>query len=212
MPAILIMNLLDSKPAPSANDFKRCLKCTNLADGNSSYCFPCNLLMREQSILNSETGVNSLACPACQSQNTQSFEMAYNQGVSSGTIVGNSYNLHYGFSLLGAKTKNRNMLSYKVQPPLPGKTFQSFYAVLLLLGLMILPAFVVIMMERLGNNEALTPIFIACLVLAIFVGIVYVRDVKKARNIKAHYQEDYELWQCSYICLRCGHCWMRHNA
>jgi len=144
-------------------------------------------------------------CPKCSSGDTQSFQMAYNAGTTSGNIKMGTFSHGDGFGVAGGKLNSQTLLARTVNPPSPPSTGAE-------IALMIVTSVILG-----GVSFFLFNIFfssgIATLVSwAVTIGIgfaLYFKYFKgqiaskKKMHSSAHFR-----WLQSWLCLRCGNSWI----
>lgn len=169
----------------------------------------------------------STSCPDCASSDTQSFQMAYQTGTSSGNLSVATYNPHTGFGVGGGKTSNQTILANQVRPPVaPSNSGCANVLAFCLLFLMVfsiswtLPVIIVGKIASVSAPNASGMITGAAAILfivpAVVVAIYAYSYLQKgsAENEKrylADYQNEIARWSKSWICLRCGCVWLIEN-
>ena len=148
---------------------------------------------------------SSTVCPKCESVETSSFEMAYVQGTSTGTIVAGSYTPGFGGTFTQGKTKSQTALATRTRPPVkPSISFGELLAALVLSSILagVTAAFI----------PGLSSVFRFILFFGISIGGVVLAYIYQNRVLKKkleQYNKAMSAWQRSWICLRCGHIWQR---
>ena len=138
------------------------------------------------------TAANSMQCPRCRSQYTQSIEMAYSQAIRTGES-GYTTISEFGRSL---------------EPPEPRSEAAYPLAVTLAVGIVSM-----VSLPALANElpfewlEGMTsfdvPVVVASVLLGLVAG-VWSADSAMAYNMSIH-SDEMDEWERGVVCRRCGH-------
>ncbi len=140
-------------------------------------------------------------CSKCDSNNTQSFEMAWQTGTSGGTIKAGTIGggtAGFGVASTSGKTSSQSLLAEQLAPPTPPTT-----NALAVFGLPV-AGFIVGLLQIpiLGTAP------VVLLPLVGFVGGIVISQSQIKKAMPA-FEKLYARWQRSWICLKCGHAWQR---
>ena len=174
---------------------KKCLACGLVNFASEELCKKCGSDLRNQKL--------STACPSCTSDNTQSFQMAYQSGTTSGTLIGISE--RGGIGVAGGKSQS--VLAKSLKPPTADGSLGEGIAYIFIMVV----AFNVIGVALMVLIDPVLGIFIS-IALTIAVGIF---GVIKGRRSKGENERNFKLamdrWRRSWICLKCGGTWLVHQ-
>jgi hypothetical protein len=154
-------------------------------------------------------------CPQCDSAETRTLEMAYAANTSSGTLTAKSYTFGVGATLTAGQIKQQSGLASRIQ--LPSPPFLTSWGTTLIVSLMpvILVAIIAGQIATLFDPLLMTPtsgviIIVPSLMTAILLSprIFKMMRVKNEKKKEA-YAHNIERWRKTWICLRCGHTWIR---
>ena len=145
----------------------------------------------------------STACPKCACADTQSYEMAYQTGTSSGRINTLSYNADVGFIGTGGTVTNRTMLASQVSPPVASdETVEILVGfVLSIILLTITSIFLFSVIGVLGFPLGFV------IIGGLVFGLYKLTKPTRQKN-KLNYEQNIAKWSRSWICLRCGASWI----
>lgn len=149
-------------------------------------------------------------CPRCGSDNTVTFQMAYGPGASAGTFSAISYARRLGLITTGGRSSQMTALAARAAPPRrPPWGCWWMFALYVICGVgtpyLILkvnggfPAGTFTDAQLVNASNLLSVSAYAAILLA---GVsVY---LWRRRN----YGRALRQWECSWLCLRCGHAWL----
>jgi predicted nucleic-acid-binding Zn-ribbon protein len=173
---------------------KKCLSCGLVNFASDEICKKCGSDLMNQKL--------STACPKCASDNTQSFEMAYQTGTSSAAMIGIS---QPGGIAAGAG-KSSSALAKNVKPPEKesvGESIGIIVAMIIVFNFLGVALMVLV--------DPFVGIF-AAIILTIGGGIFGVIKSGKGKAEKDRvFQVAMKRWRQSWICLKCGGTWMVHQ-
>jgi hypothetical protein len=178
----------------------KCFSCGLVNFASDEVCKKCGSDLKAQ-----KSGKQKLstACPRCDSENTQSFQMAYQTGTSKLLMIGISEG--GGLGLGGGK--NQSALAKSVKPPEPPSSVGESIALIILLvvGFNILGAALMLLIDP----------FIGIFVAVALTIAVAIFGAIKSRSGKDKGQRQFHLatdrWRRSWICLKCGGTWLVHQ-
>ncbi len=140
-------------------------------------------------------------CSNCNSDNTQSFQMVYAQGTSSGNFSGLSYNGD-NVGMVGGKSTNQSVLASKIAPP-NKPYFRLITIVFLSIFFFILTSIIL----KFVIDSLLTRSLIAVISTILFAALTTKYESIKLAKEQNIYTRELSEWQKSWLCLRCGSMW-----
>lgn len=158
--------------------------------------------------------MRSTSCPKCKSEDTQSFQMAYQTGTSKGRINAGTYSEGGGFGMAGGAVSTQTMLAGKLKPPANAETFMwgiVAVVVIVVMFLVTLGGTLVTEMVFTGTSPLIAFLCSAGLGILAGVGVLFVlskTEGPKIEKIRNEYEKAMHKWSHSWICLRCGKEWM----
>ena len=173
-----------------------------------------------------------MRCPNCDSENTQTFQMAHAGGIHSGTARGTVYGTGGDFHWQSAQVETSSQLARETAPPAKPRFFTKIMwlgipvGILLYLALaivlqMLLPVYLQIMTTMNGSDLSdqqrlkyliyysfVRVLLFPVMIVAGFIVMGFVRKPRYGREKLLHLSRTGE-WVRSMICLRCGHRWLK---
>lgn len=212
---------------------QRCSNCgfTNFADADN--CKKCKQNLQSSSQAKNLRGLSTV-CPKCSSNDTQSFQMAYQTGTSMGRVQNTSYNYELGVSVSYANASNQTILANQLKPPIApsdinnvisNSSIKIYYA----FAAFLIGGFFFLIIGGTFNRffpseDPITgnisysrtlaglAIFILAMVGSSILAFWAFRKVPykqsdEYKQAQRNYQKQIEHWTRSWICLRCGADW-----
>jgi phage FluMu protein Com len=160
----------------------------------------------------------STVCPRCSSNDTQSFQMAYQIGTSIGTGNVATYNEELGVSVSSVSTSNQTILASQVKPPIEPNFTGALITVLLFVGVVFLGGSYIagigvpyccsfFLSEMSLILLQLFVVILTFVISALILIFFFKSDSKTSKQIKDEYEININNWLKSWICLRCGTDW-----
>ena len=182
---------------------QKCSNCNFVNFANAEICKRCkqNLHCLTQKI---DFDKSSTVCPKCNSNDTQSFQMAYQTGTSKGRVQTTSYNGELGVSIGSANVSSQTVLASKIQPPIEPK-HDTFLGGIIIVGVTWLFAIYIA-----ANGSKMLGFIFGCLCTfleIVFILAFYKRWARQASKAQDEYKSVIAIWLRSWICLRCGANW-----
>jgi hypothetical protein len=162
--------------------------------------------------MTSESQKLNTACPKCNSSNTQSFEMAYQAGTTSGHVQVTSYSEGGGLGVTGGKVRNQSLLAAKVAPPNPpeGEVTTGFISFLVAAVMASVASFVLYLAVALFGYDIIGKLVgvFSAIVFTIWWTFLIGNNTFSNRKIREEqYNSAMRQWKQGWICLRCGKDW-----
>jgi len=179
---------------------QRCSSCGFINFSNAEVCKRCNQNLHSSSQTKNFKKLSTV-CPKCNSNHTQSFQMAYQTGTSVNGVQVTSFNSETGVSVSGGNASNQTLLASNVQPPIEPNQSIEFLAFFVLLLVFSLVALVIAI-----QISILIGVFSGCFTVLGLVGF-YIWRSKEMNRKTEQYQLALNKWLKSWVCLRCGASW-----
>ena len=147
---------------------------------------------------NSQQAEKSYRCPACRSEQIQSFQMAYHAGTSQNTFHGSGYSFEAGSVSVSGTSHNQTYLADLTSPPSRPRPF-----LLAIIATFVIPFFstMPLLMAYLTSPLKFKMILLIDFVL---IAAVYALCGIFAPAQWKKYRQRYAEWEQAWICLRCG--------
>lgn len=138
-------------------------------------------------------------CPACHSESTQSFEMAYHSGTSQNNFSGSGYGFQAGnINISGTSYSQSNLAGYTSPPKRPSPFLLAIILTFVIPVLSFTPLVLAYFTSKFKFG-----LYIIIDIALILAGYVFCA-LFLSPPAWAKYKEQLRGWKRSWICLRCG--------
>jgi len=181
----------------------------NFAEAES--CKRCNASIRPRKV--GEQG--STVCPKCNSEDTQSFQMAYKTGTTSGVIGMGTYS-DGGLGVTRGTVKSQSDLARSLKPPTnPAPNVVIVLCVLVSAAILFLAFLVITFIPFAVASSSVIwwTVGISFAAPLIAIGVSYMTWQSRRAELRAAevaFRTAMHSWSHSWICLRCGGSWLIH--
>jgi hypothetical protein len=192
----------------------KCSQCNLVNFANSENCKRCGYTLEDSYQTQSEESFTeefvediprqklATNCPRCDSNHTQSFQMAYQTGTSAGKLRIATYNAEIGIGVGSGNISNQTLLAGSLKPPIAPNSSASL-AISLIVGI-VSPFF----LRPFLSEKWIILSSLLFISVPIFSGYLTFKLLTKdnAEKLK-HFQSVLSCWSKSWICLKCGISW-----
>lgn len=153
------------------------------------------------------------SCPKCNSENTQSFEMAHRAGSTSGFAVGAGVTSEGDIGVIPAYSRQRTGVAKLTEPPQKDAGGAGESLALIFIALVIFNVVSIVTVGLLSLVLDLAFDSVSLWIVGLFIGLLasvafgvfmWKRTEGQKGKVEAAYKAALMKWQHSWLCLKCG--------